>query len=184
MCIFKILPNIITAARIFFAPLIVCTLSIQKYGLSCALFLLAALTDYADGFLARRWDAVSSTGKILDPLADKIFLGAILTSLWMKGLIFSFVYWSIIIRDIILLVGAGVMFWKNIKIFPPCMSSKISTTLQSIMGLFGFLSLLYPHFFEKEKTLFIVMGYCVFCTTVWSFCSYGMQAYDLWRKIK
>ena len=181
MYLSKILPNFLTSIRIFLAPIILFTLYNKKYGLSLSLFFLAITTDYADGFLARRWGVISSTGKILDPLADKILLGSILTALWLNDIIFSYVYWSIVIRDISLLLGACVLYWKKIPIFSPCMSSKISTTLQGIMGLLGFLSLMYPAFFYKETTLFIVISYCVFCTTVWSFCFYGVQAYRSWR---
>lgn len=182
MHIYRFLPNFLTALRIFLAPIILVFFFDKKYPLAFVLFFVAVTTDYADGFLARKWNVVSFTGKILDPFADKVLLGSILTSLWMKGIVFSYVYWSIVIRDVTLLIGACVFYWKKIKIFAPCMASKISTTLQSIMGLLGFFSVLFPDFFYKQKTFFMIISYCVFCTTVWSFFFYGRQAYHLWRK--
>ena len=46
-------------------------------GLAIGLFVLAAVTDVLDGYLARRLDEVSEFGKIIDPLADKVFVGVI-----------------------------------------------------------------------------------------------------------
>ena len=67
--------NILTFARILIAVVIFAFLAIKNfYLLTLFLFFIAGLTDYLDGFLARKYNATSELGEILDPLADKILI--------------------------------------------------------------------------------------------------------------
>ena len=78
------LPNLLSFLRIAIIPVLVYFLAFGDpiSGLSAAfLFLLASLTDFFDGYLARRYRAVSNLGKILDPLADKLIIVAALIML-------------------------------------------------------------------------------------------------------
>ncbi len=71
-------PNILSLARILIIPVLVYLLTFpdrRSSLLAAALFLLASLTDYFDGYLARRNKSISDIGKILDPLADKLMVG-------------------------------------------------------------------------------------------------------------
>ena len=71
----KILINLLTISRIFIAIIIFGLLMLSDlYLLAFILFFLAGLTDYFDGFLARKYDASSHIGEILDPIADKILI--------------------------------------------------------------------------------------------------------------
>jgi CDP-diacylglycerol--glycerol-3-phosphate 3-phosphatidyltransferase len=67
--------NILTLSRIFLAAVIFLLLmSPDGYPLALILFFLAGITDYFDGYLARKYNAVSQLGEILDPIADKILV--------------------------------------------------------------------------------------------------------------
>jgi cardiolipin synthase len=75
------LPNLLTLSRIAAIPLIVglCLMRSPAADLAaCALFTAAALTDWLDGHLARRWRSTSEFGRMLDPIADKLLVGAVL----------------------------------------------------------------------------------------------------------
>ena len=87
------LPNSLTIARIFFVPLLVAALveenvTVHAFGvtitnewLALAIFLVAAVTDLLDGYLARKWGQVTTIGTLLDPIADKLLVSAALISL-------------------------------------------------------------------------------------------------------
>ena len=67
--------NLLTFTRIVFAVIIFGFLAIKNYYLiALVLFFIAGVTDYLDGFLARKYKATSQIGEILDPLADKILI--------------------------------------------------------------------------------------------------------------
>ena len=73
--------NFITIARIFLAPIILVFLMFGNYLVCLLLFFLAGLTDYFDGYFARKYNAVSELGEILDPIADKVLVVFILIGL-------------------------------------------------------------------------------------------------------
>jgi CDP-diacylglycerol--glycerol-3-phosphate 3-phosphatidyltransferase len=84
------LPNSLTLLRIFIVPLLVVVLltpfsenwfGVPRHILGVVLFLVAALTDYLDGHLARSRDQVTRLGQLLDPIADKLLISAALISL-------------------------------------------------------------------------------------------------------
>src|ERR1700722_803472 len=86
------LPNLLTLLRIFFVPLLVATLLAEgtrwqgmipaaRDVFALAIFLVAAVTDLLDGYLARRWGQVTTVGTLLDPIADKLLVSAALVSL-------------------------------------------------------------------------------------------------------
>lgn len=87
------IPNTLTLLRIFVVPLLVALivgdeavlrfkpLGLSKEQVALAIFLSAAFTDLLDGYLARRWNQVTTVGMLLDPIADKLLISAALISL-------------------------------------------------------------------------------------------------------
>ena len=83
-----LLPNLMTFARIALIPVIVGLLYIPAPWASWAafgLYLLAAVTDWLDGYLARRLDATSPLGRFLDPIADKLLVTALVVVVIANG---------------------------------------------------------------------------------------------------
>ncbi|MBR5129691.1 MAG: CDP-diacylglycerol--glycerol-3-phosphate 3-phosphatidyltransferase [Alphaproteobacteria bacterium] len=78
------IPNLLTMIRIWAIPVIVLTLAIRTpfwAWTSVVLFALAGITDYMDGYLARHLNQLSRFGRVLDPIADKLLVGATLLML-------------------------------------------------------------------------------------------------------
>lgn len=75
------LPTLLTVARIVMLPIIVAVFYLDFHWarpLSCAIFLLAGITDWLDGYLARKWHQESRFGAFLDPVADKLLVATVL----------------------------------------------------------------------------------------------------------
>jgi CDP-diacylglycerol--glycerol-3-phosphate 3-phosphatidyltransferase len=105
------LPNYITLGRIIVVPLLVVVLltpagetifGINGYAVAIVIFLIASFSDIADGMLARRRNQVSTLGKFLDPIADKLLISAALIVLVEKHLAPSWAVVVIIGREFII----------------------------------------------------------------------------------
>lgn len=98
------LPNVLTYLRMATIPVIVLMLTPpawpESQNAAFALFLVASLTDYLDGILARRHNLVTPLGKLLDPLADKLLTSAVMIMLIPHGKIPAWLVFLIIGRDI------------------------------------------------------------------------------------
>ena len=99
------LPNQLTLLRILLTPVFAYLLlseSSLSRQLSLAVFIVAALTDWYDGWFARKFGDTSRWGKFLDPLADKILSSAALLVYVQLGLVDAWMVWIVIIRDFLI----------------------------------------------------------------------------------
>ncbi len=94
--------NLITITRILLAPFILLFLIFDNYLVCIILFFLAGLSDYFDGYLARKYNAESQIGEILDPIADKILIVFLLIGLSVEldSFLIAFLSSLIIAREI------------------------------------------------------------------------------------
>ncbi len=101
------LPNIITGSRILLTPLFI-WLMLSNDGilvqLSAAIFLLAALTDWWDGWYARKYNAMSSFGRFFDPLADKVLIGSAFFAFVFLGRLSFWMVLVVVGRDLLVTV--------------------------------------------------------------------------------
>lgn len=98
----KKLPMWITLSRIILAVPILILMTSDKDSFkiaSCLLFAIASITDYYDGYFARKFNATSNMGKFMDPVADKILVSAILVILVIQKMIDPYMVILIITRD-------------------------------------------------------------------------------------
>jgi len=131
------LPNLLTFSRILAIPLLVAAFYLaQPLGswIAFVLFVLAGLTDYLDGLLARRLDVVSPLGKFLDPIADKLMIGAVVVMLvevgWVTGI--HVVAAIVILLREILVSGLREYLAELAVSVPVTKLAKWKTTLQMI----------------------------------------------------
>lgn len=78
------LPNLLTISRIVIIPLVIACFYVDgamARWIACGLFVVAAITDWFDGYLARRWGETSNLGRFLDPIADKLLVASVLLML-------------------------------------------------------------------------------------------------------
>lgn len=134
--IYKRLPNYLTIARILIIPVIMLTFYFEHSKLShqigAGLFVVASITDFLDGFLARRYNGISSFGKILDPIADKLLIAIVLIMLIKYNKINEIPCILILSREF--LVTGFREFFAQVKVnrIPVSNFGKIKTALQMV----------------------------------------------------
>ena len=133
MKIDKNLPNYLTIARIIVIPVIVMTFYLESskfaHQLGALLFVLASITDFFDGYLARKFNIVSSFGMMFDPIADKLLVGCVIVMLVKKGIAGEIPCLLILAREF--LVAGLREFLAQIKVSVPVSRlAKIKTFMQ------------------------------------------------------
>ena len=126
------LPNILTLMRILAVPVVVVALlGESEYGdaLAAVVFALAAVTDGLDGYIARRRDDVTTFGKLMDPLADKLLIIAALVSLVSLDRLAAWVAMVIIARELAVTVLRAVAVEQGVVISASWLG-KLKTILQ------------------------------------------------------
>ena len=123
------LPNALTIGRIFLVPLLVVVLltkfegrlilGVRKELVGAAIFGLASLTDWLDGYLARRRKQVTTLGQLMDPLADKLLITAALVSLVQMDLAPAWMVVVILGREIRRHRAAQPRAFARRRRFPP-----------------------------------------------------------------
>jgi len=135
------LPNALTLLRILAVPVVVVALLGETPNgdeLAAAVFALAALTDGLDGYFARSRDAVTTFGKLMDPLADKLLITAALVSLVSLDRLEAWVAMVIIAREVAVTILRTIAAERGIVIAASWLG-KLKTVLQ-IAAIFALIA--------------------------------------------
>jgi cardiolipin synthase len=126
------IPNIISVIRILLVVPIAAALWHERLALSIALFAVAAVSDVADGYLAKRFGWQSELGAILDPIADKLLLATVFVTLSVLKLVPLWLMAAAVSRDAIIVSGAALYrFVIGPLTAHPSLISKLNTLCQA-----------------------------------------------------
>lgn len=175
-------PNALTLLRILFVPVIAWLLWQSADGdeasrdAAAIVFVLAALTDLADGAIARRYGLVTTFGKIADPIADKALTGVALIGLSLLGQLPWWVTVVILVRE----VGVTILrFWVlEHGVMPASRGGKAKTLVQTIAIAMYLADLPWAWW---DVTRMLVMGLALILTVVTGL-DYAVRAWMLRRK--
>jgi cardiolipin synthase (CMP-forming) len=130
------LPHLLTLIRLAAAPLLAWLLLQFRFREALAAALVAGLTDWFDGFAARRLHVSGRIGVVLDPLADKTLLVTLFLAIGYIRLLPQWLIYLVIGRDVMIVVGAvALRFLRGIRKFLPSTLGKISTFFQILLVL-------------------------------------------------
>lgn len=129
------IPNTLTLARIVLVPLVVWLIVTHEMAAAFVLFLLAGISDAADGFLAKRFHWRTELGAYLDPIADKLLLVSIYVTLGFANHLPAWLVIAVVSRDI-LIIGAFLLSWVLTRPVPirPLPISKANTLAQIVLA--------------------------------------------------
>lgn len=109
------LPNALTLLRLLAVPVVLLWLLMERDVVAVIVFILAAITDFLDGVIARRWSRASYLGAVLDPVADRLMLSSVAVVLAIRGILPFPIVAILVGRDVFALVGS-LTFRGNIKV--------------------------------------------------------------------
>jgi CDP-diacylglycerol--glycerol-3-phosphate 3-phosphatidyltransferase len=173
------LPNKLTLLRVVMIPLLVIFMLVpmgigwQKW-IAVTIFVLASLTDLADGKIARRYNLITNFGKFMDPLADKVL---VLSAMSM------FVEWNVMPAWVLILVlarefavsGLRLVAVDNGRVIAAAWSGKIKTTV-TMIGIILMMAIGIPQEIEWLNTTVWIL---IAATTVYSGAEYFLKNKDV-----
>jgi cardiolipin synthase len=132
------IPNILTVIRILLIPVIIYFLQRDEHQLALLIFVIAAVTDALDGFIAKSFQITSKFGTYLDPIADKLLLDSTYAILAIMGWLPIWLAALVWLRDMVILLGAGTLHFRGHQLrIKPALVGKATTLAQIItVGLF------------------------------------------------
>ena len=166
------LPNKLTILRVFLIiPFVICLLvpGIGEAGryVSAAIFIIASLTDLLDGKIARKYNLVTNFGKFMDPLADKLLVGAAMICLVETGELAAWIVVIIISREFII-SGFRLVASDNGVVIAASYWGKFKTTAQMLMIILLILDFSHPVY----QAVCTVVTYIALILTVISLIDY------------
>ena len=139
------IPNILCYIRILLIPAFIYFYVNAKdtldYYMAAAIIFLSGLTDFCDGFIARRFNQVTELGKLIDPIADKLTQAAIIIALMFKIKWMFFLVVLFVIKELSMLINGIVLLRKGKKLDGAMWFGKVST---AVFYLSTFIIILFP----------------------------------------
>lgn len=123
------LPNLLTISRFFLIPVYLYIFYAGYTKLAFLVVVLAGITDIADGYIARKRNLVTQMGIMLDPLADKLMMIAVIISLLSSGMIPWLAAAAFFIRDIGMIAGSAFFHFRGKRTLPANAMGKLTTVL-------------------------------------------------------
>ena len=163
----------LTATKLFINELIVVDI---KYFIAGGLFILASLTDFLDGYIARKYNLITDLGKMLDAIADKFLVNSILIILASQGLIHPILPVIVVTRDTVVDIIKMIVGSKK-EVVAAIKSGKFKTAFMMLgIALTLFNNLPFELYNIKVSDVLLIIA------TVLSVYS-GMQYYQINKKI-
>lgn len=109
-------PNILTMLRMALIGVFIWQFTIGHRYWAMIIFIIAGITDLLDGYIARKYQLVTSFGKLMDPLADKLMLITALTCLAVARLVPIWVIVIVLLKEIVMVVGGFLLYKRGIVV--------------------------------------------------------------------
>jgi CDP-diacylglycerol--glycerol-3-phosphate 3-phosphatidyltransferase len=195
------LPNTLTLARILMVPILVVVLMTRVTNheiIGVLVFWIASITDLLDGYLARKWKQVTTLGKLLDPLADKLLISGALISLVELDLAPAWMTFIILGREMAITGLRGIASEEGITIAAERMGKwKLGAQIAAIsclilgpkldawlyawteIGIFKFF-IKFPHPYSFFHGMGVLLLWAAMILAVWSGVNYILK---LWKQL-
>lgn len=172
----KHIPNMLSVIRLLMIPLFVCVYFTEAPPKiwSLIVFLSAELTDVVDGYLARRYGWITESGKILDPMADKLMQAAAMVSLSIENHFFIWIAVIFFLKEMTMVTGALVLAKKISTVTPSSWFGKMATVIFAAITM---VFIIYP----DNTVINIILTAVLACALIFALLMYY---FTIFRKIE
>ncbi|HVZ40695.1 MAG TPA: CDP-alcohol phosphatidyltransferase family protein [Candidatus Kapabacteria bacterium] len=168
------LSNALSALRIVLVIPMALAIANDMRALAAVICVAAAATDVLDGYLARRWNEISDLGKILDPLADKVFVGVLVILLLLHHMLAPWVVIAVLARDLAIFLGGIVVERRTRQVLPSNYPGKIAVLSLS--------TTLFMIILAANATAIQIMLWISLALLALSFVLYVQRAVSVWTR--
>lgn len=170
--------NKITIARIILIPILMLLLYFGHVYWALAVYIIACLSDFADGYVARNYNQVTDFGKFVDPLADKMLVLATMCYLTEVGLMPGWLVAIVLLREFAV-SGLRLIAIEQGKVIAAAWSGKVKTF--STMICLGFLIVLQDNWLPFPKLLTVLCWLVILATTLYSGVEYFINNINVFK---
>lgn len=174
------LPNCITVFRMVLIGVYYYFFQAGNYLVALITYVVAALSDLLDGYLARKWNQITAFGKLFDPLADKLLLIVALLCFTMKGFLPWFILIFVLAKEGIMIIAGAVLYKKNVVVY----AKKFGKYATLVFNVAVILTFALPFMDAKSqfyKTMHgIVIGLFVVAIAL-ALCAFVQYAHSFWK---
>jgi cardiolipin synthase (CMP-forming) len=136
------------------------------------------VTDYLDGYFARKYNEVSEAGKIIDPLADKVLVGVVVIKLYLLNEISDYLFLLVIGRDLLIFLGGLLLSAKIKRVLPSNYIGKVTVTILSFLLIMIIMQV------DRSTIFFQIVYYITIGLIIVSFITYLFRAIEFLNKEK
>lgn len=151
------IPNVLSLARLLLIPVFLMLIAADELGWAVLVLAVSSLTDFADGYIARRFGQVTRLGQLLDPAADRLFILTTLLGITWAGILPWWFVLLILAREVLLIVLGLVLARHGFGPLPSHHLGKVAT----FCLLFGFPLLLLAAAFPVTAVVALPLGWAV-----------------------
>lgn len=173
---FMTVPNLLSMLRLALVPVFLWLLLSERYLSAIVVLALSSLTDYLDGYFARKFNQVTRLGQLLDPAADRLYIFSTLVGLSITGIIPIWLAVVIIARDVVLAVAYPILATHGYGPLPVHYLGKTGT----FALLYAFPLLLMAYIFEPAA---FVLEPLAWAFALWGVGLYWWGAYVYLRQV-
>jgi cardiolipin synthase len=164
----KNIPNILSIFRLVLAPVFVFVFFSEiknAHSLALLVYIIASLTDFLDGYLARKYNLITEIGKVLDPFADKVMLITVLICLYISGRIPFIIPIVVVAKELFMIVSGLILYFRKERMVIPSNIFGKSATVMFMLSIL--LLMLFPN-----NDSFVYLLYLTILVKIIAFISY------------
>ena len=174
-------PNALTMLRMALIPVFWYLMMADQLYAALAVFVAASLTDIADGYIARKFDLITDFGKLMDPLADKLMVISMMTSLAIKGIAPWAALAIILAKEATMVTGGLILYKHQVVVYSKWIGKIAQATVVCALISCFFHEWLLKTFGFPVHTLLLWLGVAL---TLCALGFYMKQAIGLYREAK